>query len=58
MEIKPYRMWKEKWKMRYVAGCLLDFLEVGLVIALLTTNEPITAIKCGFGVIILILLRE
>lgn len=43
--------------MRYIAGCLLDFLEVGLVIALLTTNEPLTAIKCGFGVIILILLR-
>lgn len=49
---------EERFDMRYLAGCLLDFLEVGLVIALLTTNEPLTAIKCGFGVIILILLRE
>lgn len=40
------------------SGCLLDFLEVGLVIALLTTNEPLTAIKCGFGVIIILMLRE
>lgn len=44
--------------MRYIAGCLLDFLEVGLVIALLTTNEPLTVIKCGFGVIIILMLRE
>lgn len=44
--------------MRYVAGCLLDVLEWALVIAMLLANEPLTAIKCGFGVIILILLRE
>lgn len=44
--------------MRYLSGCLLDFLEVGLVIALLTTNEPITAIRCGFGVLIILMLRE
>ena len=44
--------------MRYVASCLLDVLEWALVIAMLLANEPIMAIKCGFGVIILILLRE
>lgn len=49
---------EERFDMRYLAGCLLDFLEVGLVIALLTTNEPLTAIKCGFGVIIILMLRE
>ena len=49
---------EERFDMRYLAGCLLDFLEVGLVVALLTTNEPLTAIKCGFGVIIILMLRE
>ena len=49
---------EERFDMRHLAGCLLDFLEVGLVIALLTTNEPLTAIKCGFGVIIILMLRE
>lgn len=49
---------EERFDMRHLAGCLLDFLEVGLVIALLTTNEPLTAIKCGFVAIIILMLRE
>ena len=48
----------ERFDMRYLAGCMLDVLEWALVIAMLLANEPIMAIKCGFGVIILILLRE
>ncbi len=49
---------EERFDMRYLAGCMLDFLEVGLVVALLTTNEPLTAIKCGFVAIIILMLRE
>lgn len=41
-----------------LAGCLLDILELALVIGMLTTNEPITAIKCGLVVLIILMLIE
>ena len=49
---------EERFDMRHLSGCLLDVLEWALVIAMLLANEPITAIKCGFVVLIILMLRE